>query len=486
MEETGFGVLEDKVVKNYIATEFLYDYLKDKRSVGVIDEDPERGDPVRRRADRRRARAAADHQPDVDGAVQGDRRRQDAQRDDLPPVGARGALRAARRRAAPGGRRGGRACRPTRCRSCPTRRSTPRSTSSTTPASTSSGRPAARRPSRRPTRRASRASASGPATRRSTCTRSADIPMAVVDILISKTFDASVICPAEQTLVVDDAIYDERRRRARAHGRAGARRPSEVDALAALAFDEDGRARHGGARALVRRPRRRWPASTADDARQGAPRAAARPTSTSSPRIRSCTRSSCRCSGSCARRRSSTASPPASWSPSTAASATRPASTRPTRPSSTRFAERDPHRPHPRQRADRGRRAGRHLQRDDADLLARLRHVGRVDDDRQRQLPQPAQHQGGLAPPDPAAVVPRARRTPTSTPARSRACARCAREPRSLIVTDARHRGARRRRRGAPPPGRRQRARLHRRRSPSRPRSRCAPASRCSATRRPT
>ena len=40
MEETGFGVFEDKVVKNYIATEFLYDYLKDKRSVGVIDEDP--------------------------------------------------------------------------------------------------------------------------------------------------------------------------------------------------------------------------------------------------------------------------------------------------------------------------------------------------------------------------------------------------------------------------------------------------------------
>ena len=43
MEETGFGVFEDKVIKNYIATEFLYDYLKDKRSVGVIAEDPERG-----------------------------------------------------------------------------------------------------------------------------------------------------------------------------------------------------------------------------------------------------------------------------------------------------------------------------------------------------------------------------------------------------------------------------------------------------------
>ena len=43
MEETQFGVLEDKVVKNYIATEFLYDYLKDKPSVGVIEEDPKHG-----------------------------------------------------------------------------------------------------------------------------------------------------------------------------------------------------------------------------------------------------------------------------------------------------------------------------------------------------------------------------------------------------------------------------------------------------------
>src|SRR6185295_3361957 len=42
MEETHFGVFEDKVFKNYIATEFLYDYLKDKKSVGVIEADPER------------------------------------------------------------------------------------------------------------------------------------------------------------------------------------------------------------------------------------------------------------------------------------------------------------------------------------------------------------------------------------------------------------------------------------------------------------
>jgi acetaldehyde dehydrogenase / alcohol dehydrogenase len=30
MEETHFGVLEDKVIKNYMATEFLYDYLKER------------------------------------------------------------------------------------------------------------------------------------------------------------------------------------------------------------------------------------------------------------------------------------------------------------------------------------------------------------------------------------------------------------------------------------------------------------------------
>jgi hypothetical protein len=42
IEETGFGVFEDKVVKNYVATEFLSDYLRDQKSAGVIDEDVER------------------------------------------------------------------------------------------------------------------------------------------------------------------------------------------------------------------------------------------------------------------------------------------------------------------------------------------------------------------------------------------------------------------------------------------------------------
>ena len=42
VEETRLGVLEDKVIKNMVASEFVYNYVKDKRTVGVIREIPER------------------------------------------------------------------------------------------------------------------------------------------------------------------------------------------------------------------------------------------------------------------------------------------------------------------------------------------------------------------------------------------------------------------------------------------------------------
>ena len=42
VEETKLGVMEDKVLKNMVATEFVYNYVKDKRTVGVIREFPER------------------------------------------------------------------------------------------------------------------------------------------------------------------------------------------------------------------------------------------------------------------------------------------------------------------------------------------------------------------------------------------------------------------------------------------------------------
>jgi acetaldehyde dehydrogenase / alcohol dehydrogenase len=42
IEETKLGVLEDKAIKNMVATEFVYNYVKDKRTVGTIREFPER------------------------------------------------------------------------------------------------------------------------------------------------------------------------------------------------------------------------------------------------------------------------------------------------------------------------------------------------------------------------------------------------------------------------------------------------------------
>jgi len=42
IEESRLGVLEDKVIKNMVATEFAYNYIKDKRTVGIIREFPER------------------------------------------------------------------------------------------------------------------------------------------------------------------------------------------------------------------------------------------------------------------------------------------------------------------------------------------------------------------------------------------------------------------------------------------------------------
>jgi acetaldehyde dehydrogenase/alcohol dehydrogenase len=43
IEETRLGVLEDKALKNMVAAEFVYNYVKDKPTVGTIREFPERG-----------------------------------------------------------------------------------------------------------------------------------------------------------------------------------------------------------------------------------------------------------------------------------------------------------------------------------------------------------------------------------------------------------------------------------------------------------
>jgi len=43
VDETRIGLLEDKTLKNMVATEFVYNYVKDKPTVGTINEFPERG-----------------------------------------------------------------------------------------------------------------------------------------------------------------------------------------------------------------------------------------------------------------------------------------------------------------------------------------------------------------------------------------------------------------------------------------------------------
>ncbi|MBN1530014.1 MAG: bifunctional acetaldehyde-CoA/alcohol dehydrogenase [Thermoleophilaceae bacterium] len=238
MEETGFGVFEDKVLKNYIATEFLYDYLKDKRSVGVIDEDPERG---------------IQYVAEPIGVVLA-----------LTPITNPTstvlfkAIVAAKTRNAIVFRPSARAAR---CAE--------RAVALLQEAGEAAGLPPhALQVVPDPTLDASQYlfhhpgvdfiwTTGGPKAVAAAnqagkpCIsvgagnapvyvhRSADVGMAVVDMLISKTFDASVICPAEQTCVIDEAVWDETVGELQ---RLGARLlgEDEVERLARATFGEDG------------------------------------------------------------------------------------------------------------------------------------------------------------------------------------------------------------------------------------------------------
>ena len=275
MEETGFGVFEDKVVKNYIATEFLFDYLKDKRSVGVIAEDPERGiqevaEPIGvvlaltpitnptstvlfKSIVAAKTRNAIVFRPSARAARCAQRAvemlQEAGEAAGLPPD----ALQVVPDPTLdvsqylfhhPGvdfiWTTGG-----------------PKAVA----AANEAGKPCI---------------SVGPGNAPVYIHRSADVRMAVVDMLISKTFDASVICPAEQTCVIDDAIWDEtvaelermgarlldrgRGGPARRVSRSGRRQRADAGARAVLPQPgrdgriRDGRARQGAARAASRRP----------------------------------------------------------------------------------------------------------------------------------------------------------------------------------------------------------------------------------------
>jgi acetaldehyde dehydrogenase/alcohol dehydrogenase len=234
VEETGFGVFEDKVVKNYVATEFLSDHLRGKKSVGVIEEDVERN--IVRIAEPIGVVLAITPVTNPTSTV------------------LYKAIVAAKTRNAILFRPS-----PFATRSCE------RSVQILREAAEAAGMPAGalqvvpdaahevthylfKHPDvdfiwvTGGPKIVALANAAGkpglsvgPGNAPIYIHRTADVEGAVVDILISKTFDASVICPAEQTCIVDDEVYDEvvgEFERMGAHLLSGA----QVDALAEFAF----------------------------------------------------------------------------------------------------------------------------------------------------------------------------------------------------------------------------------------------------------
>jgi acetaldehyde dehydrogenase / alcohol dehydrogenase len=239
MEETHFGVLEDKVLKNYIATEFLYDYLKDKKSVGVVEVDREHAieyvaepigvvlalTPITNPTSTTlfksivcaKTRNAVIFRPSFNAQ--------------------RCSLRAAEILQQAGEAAG-----------------LPPNTIQVIPDPTldvsqflfhhpgvdfiwTTGGPGAVKA----TNEAGKPCMGvGPGNAPVYIHRSADVQMAVVDILVSKTFDSSVICPAEQTAVIDAPIYDDV---IDEFERMGARllTTEETDALARQSFTPEGK-----------------------------------------------------------------------------------------------------------------------------------------------------------------------------------------------------------------------------------------------------
>ncbi len=79
--------------------------------------------------------------------------------------------------------------------------------------------------------------------------KTADLDMAVVDIITSKTFDNGTICASEQTVVIDDEIYDDVLKKFADAGRAHLQRERD--------------ARCWSARSSIRQPAScsRWPSA---------------------------------------------------------------------------------------------------------------------------------------------------------------------------------------------------------------------------------
>jgi acetaldehyde dehydrogenase / alcohol dehydrogenase len=208
IEETHFGVLEDKVIKNYVATEFLYDYLKDKRTVGIIESDRHRGIDIVAEPIGVVCAVTPVTNPTstvLFKAIVAAKTR-NAMIVRPSPHAARCAQEVVDLLAA-AGEAAGMPPGALQVLTDPQHEVShylwrhPKVDMNWTTggpgvvrAANEAGKPSL-----------SVSSGNAPVY----VHRSADVRTAVVDLLISKTFDSSVICPAEQTAIVDDPVYDE-------------------------------------------------------------------------------------------------------------------------------------------------------------------------------------------------------------------------------------------------------------------------------------
>jgi len=239
VDETGFGVFEDKVVKNFVATEFLYDYLRDKKTVGVIDADPELG--IQHIAEPVGVVLAITPITNPTSTVLFKAIVAAKTRNAIVfrahPLAARSAARVVELLAAAGEAAG---MPPGALQIVPDPEHEVTHALFKHPSVdflwTTGGAAIVKL-----TNEAGKPALSvGPGNAPCYVHRTADIEGVVVDVLISKTFDASVICPAEQTIIIDDEIYD---RVVSEFVRMGAHlmTPEEQAALTRFAFEANGR-----------------------------------------------------------------------------------------------------------------------------------------------------------------------------------------------------------------------------------------------------
>ncbi len=106
VEETGMGVVEDKVIKNHYAAEYIYNAYKHTKTCGVIEEDPAYGIKKIAGAHRRHRRGDPHHQPHLHRHLQDADGPEDPQRHHHQPPPPGQGLHHRRRQDRAGGRGG--------------------------------------------------------------------------------------------------------------------------------------------------------------------------------------------------------------------------------------------------------------------------------------------------------------------------------------------------------------------------------------------